>query len=145
MLTTKAASAMLALRRSIIPNAVFQHRTVILQQSILRLEKIQPAASISQVRTGRLPNTFILARNASTSTSSSSAFTHRDEEDPDRGPRQPPRWFQRPIVLLLAFMPVFTFTLGVWQIQRLQWKLALIDELERKLKKEPLSLPKNIE
>jgi surfeit locus 1 family protein len=42
-------------------------------------------------------------------------------------------------------MPVFTFTLGVWQIQRLQWKLALIDELERKLKKEPLSLPKNIE
>jgi len=42
-------------------------------------------------------------------------------------------------------MPIFTFGLGAWQIQRLQWKLELIDELESKLKKEPLDLPKNIE
>ena len=77
------------------------------------------------------------------SSTSSSAFG--EEEDHERRSRQGPRWFQRPVVLLLGFMPVFTFALGVWQIQRLQWKLELIDELESKLKKEPLSLPKNIE
>ena len=34
--------------------------------------------------------------------------------------------------------------LGVWQIKRLGWKLNLIEELEWKLKKEPISLPRNI-
>ncbi|UZJ51091.1 hypothetical protein CBS101457_000411 [Exobasidium rhododendri] len=90
----------------------------------------------------RLPNQDLLVRHTSTR----AAFGQEGEdEDADRRPRQPPRWFQRPIVLLLAFMPVFTFGLGCWQIQRLQWKLELIDELESKLKKEPLSLPKNID
>lgn len=84
----------------------------------------------------KLQSNFIFSRAASSST----------EFDPDEiRTRQPPRWLQRPAVLLLAFMPIFTFSLGVWQIQRLQWKLQLIDELESKLKKEPLDLPKNIE
>lgn len=39
---------------------------------------------------------------------------------------------------------MFTFGLGVWQIKRLGWKLNLIEELEWKLKKEPISLPRNI-
>lgn len=42
-------------------------------------------------------------------------------------------------------MPVLTLGLGVWQIKRLRWKLDLIDELESKLRREPLTLPKNIE
>jgi len=113
-------------------------RSTALGQYGLRKQRIQPNTSSLGLR-HRLPNQTIFSRLASTTAS----FEH--DEDSDRKPRQPPRWFQRPIVLLLAFMPVFTFTLGVWQIKRLQWKLELIDELESKLKKEPLSLPKNIE
>jgi surfeit locus 1 family protein len=45
---------------------------------------------------------------------------------------------------VLGFIPIFTFGLGTWQIQRLQWKLALIDELEEKARREPLILPKRI-
>ncbi|KEP48969.1 cytochrome oxidase assembly protein Shy1 [Rhizoctonia solani 123E] len=49
-----------------------------------------------------------------------------------------------PTTLILGFIPIFTFGLGTWQIQRLQWKLALIDELEEKSRREPLVLPKRI-
>lgn len=41
-------------------------------------------------------------------------------------------------------MPLFTLGLGIWQIQRLDWKLGLIEELEYKLQKAPIKLPKNI-
>lgn len=59
--------------------------------------------------------------------------------------KRPPRWYQRPVVWILALMPVLTFGLGAWQIKRLRWKLDLIDELESKLRREPLTLPKNVE
>ncbi|CEL57009.1 Cytochrome oxidase assembly protein shy1 OS=Schizosaccharomyces pombe (strain 972 / ATCC 24843) GN=shy1 PE=3 SV=1 [Rhizoctonia solani AG-1 IB] len=49
-----------------------------------------------------------------------------------------------PTTLVLGFIPIFTFGLGTWQIQRLQWKVALIDELEEKSRREPLVLPKRI-
>ncbi|KAH7886146.1 SURF1 family-domain-containing protein [Phlebopus sp. FC_14] len=49
-----------------------------------------------------------------------------------------------PTVLLLGFIPIFTFALGTWQMQRLQWKVSLIDELEEKLQREPILLPKRI-
>ena len=49
-----------------------------------------------------------------------------------------------PTMLLIGFIPFFTFGLGTWQLQRLQWKVALIDELEEKLQLQPLSLPKRI-
>ena len=49
-----------------------------------------------------------------------------------------------PTMLLVGFMPFFTFALGTWQLQRLQWKVALIDELEEKLQLPPLSLPPKI-
>lgn len=42
-------------------------------------------------------------------------------------------------------MPLFTFGLGTWQLQRLQWKLDMIDQLENKLHKEPVRLPARIE
>ncbi|KAG8697287.1 surf-like protein [Ceratobasidium sp. 395] len=62
---------------------------------------------------------------------------------------QPPRGksgfsWTSPTTLVLGFIPIFTFGLGTWQIQRLQWKLALIDELEEKARREPLILPKRI-
>lgn len=41
-------------------------------------------------------------------------------------------------------MPIFTFGLGSWQVYRLQWKLALIQELEDQLEKPPMDLPRII-
>jgi surfeit locus 1 family protein len=46
-----------------------------------------------------------------------------------------------PTMLLVGFVPVLCFGLGLWQIQRLQWKVDLIDELQEKLEREPLVLP----
>ncbi|KAG8787722.1 surf-like protein [Ceratobasidium sp. 428] len=62
---------------------------------------------------------------------------------------QPPRGksgfsWTSPTTLVLGSIPIFTFGLGTWQIQRLQWKVALIDELEEKARREPLILPKRI-
>ena len=45
---------------------------------------------------------------------------------------------------LVGIMPFFTFALGTWQVQRLKWKVNLIDELEEKLRREPLMLPPKI-
>jgi hypothetical protein len=52
-------------------------------------------------------------------------------------------WFS-PTIFVLGFIPVFTFALGTWQMQRLQWKVALIDELQEKLHREPIFLPKRV-
>ncbi|KAG2367761.1 SURF1 family-domain-containing protein [Suillus spraguei] len=52
-------------------------------------------------------------------------------------------WFS-PTIFVLGFIPVFTFALGTWQMQRLQWKVALIDELQEKLHREPILLPKRV-
>lgn len=57
-------------------------------------------------------------------------------------PRQDP-WIN-PTMLVIGFIPFFTFALGTWQLYRLQWKVALIDELEEKLQLQPLSLPQKI-
>ena len=48
-------------------------------------------------------------------------------------------------MLFIGFIPILSFGLGTWQLRRLQWKVALIDELEEKLQLEPLSLPERIE
>jgi len=47
-------------------------------------------------------------------------------------------------MVLVGIMPFFTFGLGTWQVQRLKWKVNLIDELEEKLRREPLMLPPKI-
>lgn len=52
--------------------------------------------------------------------------------------------WMKPTMVLLGIMPIFTFALGTWQLKRLKWKIALIDELEEKLQLQPLSLPPNI-
>ncbi|GAA5863217.1 hypothetical protein JCM1840_002513 [Sporobolomyces johnsonii] len=51
----------------------------------------------------------------------------------------------RPFLILVGIMPVFTFALGVWQVKRLQWKLDLIDQLDRKLHQDPVRLPARID
>lgn len=49
-----------------------------------------------------------------------------------------------PTMVLVGIMPFFTFALGTWQVQRLKWKVNLIDELEEKLRRDPLTLPPKI-
>ncbi|EST10181.1 Surfeit locus 1/Shy1 [Kalmanozyma brasiliensis GHG001] len=53
-------------------------------------------------------------------------------------------WYRSPTTLVLGFIPIFTFALGYWQIRRLKWKVSLIEELEDKLSRAPLTLPRNI-
>jgi surfeit locus 1 family protein len=49
-----------------------------------------------------------------------------------------------PSTLILGLIPIFTFGLGVWQVKRLQWKVALIDDLEAKLSRDEMALPRRI-
>jgi surfeit locus 1 family protein len=42
-------------------------------------------------------------------------------------------------------MPIVTFGLGSWQVQRLRWKLDMIDQLEAKLHQDTVRLPARIE
>ncbi|GAA5853466.1 hypothetical protein JCM5353_001797 [Sporobolomyces roseus] len=51
----------------------------------------------------------------------------------------------RPFLLLVGLMPIFTFGLGAWQIKRLQWKVDLIEQLDKKLHQEPVGLPARID
>ncbi|CAL1533957.1 unnamed protein product [Lymnaea stagnalis] len=45
----------------------------------------------------------------------------------------------------LLMVPLAAFGLGTWQIQRREWKLNLIKELEEKMQAPTISLPQNIE
>lgn len=46
---------------------------------------------------------------------------------------------------ILLGIPLASFCLGTWQVQRLQWKLQLIKDLESQLNMEPVSLLENID
>lgn len=50
----------------------------------------------------------------------------------------------RPTTIVLILVPIFTFGLGCWQIKRLRWKVGLIEEVERNMKREPMVLPAHI-
>ncbi|TBU63797.1 mitochondrial protein required for respiration [Dichomitus squalens] len=65
------------------------------------------------------------------STEGPSSSTYRAKREP---------WIT-PTMVLVGIIPIFTFALGTWQVQRLKWKVALIDELEEKLQREPMPLP----
>ncbi|KAJ7070839.1 SURF1 family-domain-containing protein [Mycena amicta] len=67
---------------------------------------------------------------------------YNSTETPGYNPKREP-WLT-PTMALLGFVPIFTLGLGTWQLQRLQWKVALIDELEEKLQLQAISLPKRI-
>ena len=43
--------------------------------------------------------------------------------------------------LWLLAIPVTTFCLGTWQVFRLQWKVKLVEELEKKTRQAPVNLP----
>ncbi|GJN89614.1 hypothetical protein Rhopal_002601-T1 [Rhodotorula paludigena] len=42
-------------------------------------------------------------------------------------------------------MPLFTLGLGIWQVKRLQWKVDLIEQLDKKLHQDPVRLPARID
>ncbi|KAI4501310.1 hypothetical protein M0802_003683 [Mischocyttarus mexicanus] len=52
-------------------------------------------------------------------------------------PKSPYRHF-------LLIVPITTFLLGTWQLQRLQWKLKIIKDLETQINKDPVDLIENI-
>ncbi|WWC69783.1 uncharacterized protein I206_103726 [Kwoniella pini CBS 10737] len=76
-----------------------------------------------------------------TSTSSSSATTSTPKYTTRSSVRSN---ILRPTTLVLICVPILTGFLGVWQLKRLQWKLNLIEEVDRNLQKKPMLLPDNI-
>ncbi|KAB8207405.1 cytochrome oxidase [Aspergillus parasiticus] len=50
-----------------------------------------------------------------------------------------------PGLIILALIPIISFALGTWQIQRLDWKTKLIAKYEDRLVKPPLPLPPQID
>ncbi|XP_045591886.1 uncharacterized protein [Procambarus clarkii] len=50
----------------------------------------------------------------------------------------------KPMSLLLLLVPVGTFCLGTWQVQRRKWKLNLIAELKAKTTTPPINLPQEL-
>lgn len=58
-------------------------------------------------------------------------------------PREKP-WYTSPVIYVLGIVPLFTLWLGFWQVRRLKWKVSLINELDEKLRRAPLKLPKNV-
>jgi surfeit locus 1 family protein len=46
-----------------------------------------------------------------------------------------------PTIFIIGFIPIFTFALGTWQVQRRAWKLNLIEQLNDQLHRDPLWLP----
>ncbi|MBW0489601.1 hypothetical protein O181_029316 [Austropuccinia psidii MF-1] len=57
-------------------------------------------------------------------------------------PRVSRRW--TPMTIVLICVPLLTFGLGTWQVQRLGWKRNLIKDLEHKMSIEPITLPRQI-
>ncbi|PKY07787.1 SURF1-domain-containing protein [Aspergillus campestris IBT 28561] len=50
-----------------------------------------------------------------------------------------------PGLIILALIPIISFGLGAWQIQRLDWKTKLISKFEDRLVKPPLPLPSRVD
>ncbi|KAA8645656.1 cytochrome oxidase assembly protein SHY1 [Aspergillus tanneri] len=50
-----------------------------------------------------------------------------------------------PGLIILALIPIVSFALGTWQIQRLDWKTKLIAKYEDRLVKAPLPLPPQVD
>jgi surfeit locus 1 family protein len=49
-----------------------------------------------------------------------------------------------PTTAVLCFVPVLTGFLGVWQLQRLKWKVQLIEDVDTAMAKDPMILPNEI-
>ncbi|KAL4970004.1 cytochrome oxidase assembly protein SHY1 [Aspergillus stella-maris] len=78
---------------------------------------------------------------------------HQTEEDarwvsPIDQPAQIVRAGRRrhgPGLIILALIPIISFALGTWQIQRLDWKTKLIAKYEDRIVREPLPLPPRVD
>ncbi|KAI9488273.1 SURF1 family-domain-containing protein [Zychaea mexicana] len=46
--------------------------------------------------------------------------------------------------VLMCTVPFIAFGLGTWQVQRLRWKVNLIQEMEERMEKRPIPLPRRI-
>lgn len=44
----------------------------------------------------------------------------------------------------LALCPIITFGLGTWQVQRLRWKVDLIENLEDRMSLDAIPLPRKV-
>lgn len=71
-------------------------------------------------------------------------YIHTEEAGPRAGYKARRDSWYNPTILILGFIPIFTFALGTWQLQRLQWKVNIIDELREKLEREPIALPRQV-
>ncbi|KAF9936859.1 surf-like protein [Mortierella alpina] len=52
------------------------------------------------------------------------------------------RW--GPVTIGLALCPIITFGLGSWQVQRLRWKVDLIESLEDRMSLDAIPLPRKV-
>ncbi|KAG0254462.1 surf-like protein [Mortierella polycephala] len=52
------------------------------------------------------------------------------------------RW--GPVTIGLALCPIITFGLGTWQVQRLRWKVDLIENLEERMSLDAIPLPRKV-
>ncbi|KAJ2240416.1 surf-like protein, partial [Coemansia sp. RSA 455] len=43
--------------------------------------------------------------------------------------------------ICLCTIPLIAFGLGTWQIQRLKWKMALLDDVNDRMHRRPVALP----
>ncbi|KAL4924922.1 cytochrome oxidase assembly protein SHY1 [Aspergillus undulatus] len=50
-----------------------------------------------------------------------------------------------PGLIILALIPIISFALGTWQIQRLDWKTKLIAKYEDRIVRDPLPLPPRVD
>ncbi|GAA99858.1 uncharacterized protein L969DRAFT_84203 [Mixia osmundae IAM 14324] len=105
---------------------------------------IPPSRALRQVQ---LHSIAARSRPAQTKWPSSSQPRHNSSYDYDEATRAPPPSALSRLsgaTIVLACIPLVAFALGSWQIKRLRWKVALIDELEEKLQRDTLRLPRKV-
>ncbi|XP_076281806.1 surfeit locus protein 1 [Lasioglossum baleicum] len=66
------------------------------------------------------------------------------------GPKKPTKFYELPESIgpygfFLLSIPIGTFLLGTWQVQRRKWKLNLLQNLNDRIYHEPLELPADLE
>ncbi|OBZ68603.1 Surfeit locus protein 1, partial [Grifola frondosa] len=108
---------------------VSEHRTLML--SFLRSFSLRPRFLATKWPS---KGQALSCRRSISSSSRPGSSTYKAKQEP----------FITPTLILVGAIPIVTFGLGTWQVQRLKWKVALIDDLEEKLQREPMLLPKQI-
>ncbi|XP_076661274.1 surfeit locus protein 1 [Halictus rubicundus] len=76
--------------------------------------------------------------------------THLSKPNLYVGPKKPTKFYEfaqtiGPYGFFLLSIPIGTFLLGTWQVQRRKWKLNLLQNLNDRIYHEPLELPAELE